>query len=147
IHAPFTLEEATVLPLSSLTQEIARLQNSIRHLQMSQIAIRQHILASEVTDEELESAVQENERAIAAQEERITLIERAIERKGGAAASGHYAVGAVTMNGRPVPREPPVEQPPPAEPSQRGQGRDAPPERTEDGMEMEMDGGEDGVYL
>ncbi|KZT62200.1 hypothetical protein CALCODRAFT_490384 [Calocera cornea HHB12733] len=95
---PFTLEEATLLPFGTLTQEIARLQHSISHLQRSQIALKQH-LTSEVPDAELVDAVLHNEQAILAQNERITLIEHAIAQKGGASASGHYAIDARTRNG------------------------------------------------
>ncbi|EJU06031.1 hypothetical protein DACRYDRAFT_60557, partial [Dacryopinax primogenitus] len=84
---PFTLEQASLLPFATLTAEIARVQNSIVHLQRSQVVLREALEGER--DEVLEQAVEENERAISAQEERIMLLHRAIEEKGGA-GNGHY---------------------------------------------------------
>ncbi|KAF8663491.1 hypothetical protein AX16_001059 [Volvariella volvacea WC 439] len=60
---PFTLADAVQLDVSTITQEIARLQDSIRRLKETQTAL-QEIASStpsgEVVDPEYERAIEEN---------------------------------------------------------------------------------------
>ncbi|KAL1747716.1 hypothetical protein HDZ31DRAFT_31275 [Schizophyllum fasciatum] len=88
-HAqPFTLEQAVHLDVAIINEEIARLQNSLQHLNETQSLLRTH-LASE-TDPDLKQALEENEEVIASQTERISILRMALTQKGIPAMSAHY---------------------------------------------------------
>ncbi|BGP01788.1 hypothetical protein RTG_01780 [Rhodotorula toruloides ATCC 204091] len=99
-HAqPVTLAQLRLIEADSLVPEIARLENSIAHLDRSnqelRDAVREEQAGTDGVDEdavrEFEAAIQENEETIAAQHERITMIRLALEEKIGVdAANPHY---------------------------------------------------------
>lgn len=75
-------EALTTLPLSSLYAKISELQNSIAHLERSNVEIRQFIDESADQDPELEDAINENGTVINNMTERIGLVEAELERRG-----------------------------------------------------------------
>ncbi|GAA5989270.1 hypothetical protein JCM11641_003857 [Rhodosporidiobolus odoratus] len=113
---PVTLPELRQLEPELLTAEVSRLQNSIQHLEQSNVELGE--FAREARDEEgdsegageMDSAREENEGTIAAQRERITMIRLVLEEKIGVDASNpHYQLpsssssySASAMSGPPV---------------------------------------------
>ncbi|KAI0732931.1 hypothetical protein C8Q72DRAFT_73158 [Fomitopsis betulina] len=84
---PFTLQEAVALDVSVLTEEIARLQNSLQHLRKTQNELQ---LATDTDhDPELLNALEENNEVIGSQEERISILRMALSQKG-IPMSSHY---------------------------------------------------------
>jgi len=82
---PFSFSEALQLDPGTITEEIARLQNSLKHLKETQDELRP------LTDDpELAQALRENEAVIASQEERINMLNVALIEKGVIASGGHY---------------------------------------------------------
>ncbi|KAK4686434.1 hypothetical protein P7C73_g3689, partial [Tremellales sp. Uapishka_1] len=90
-NQPFTLAEAITLDISVLTAEIHRLENSIRHLEETQLELREFL--EEEQDTDILLAVEENELVIGSQRERIMLIKIALMNKVGKEGLEHYGLG------------------------------------------------------
>ncbi|KAK0230911.1 hypothetical protein IW262DRAFT_1341163 [Armillaria fumosa] len=89
---PFTLNQAIQLDIPVMTEEIARLQNSLQHLRETQELLGQHIAENpNEQDADIENAFKENETVIGSQEERVAMLKMAISEKGVNPGS-HYAV-------------------------------------------------------
>ncbi|KAI0269140.1 hypothetical protein BC834DRAFT_613903 [Gloeopeniophorella convolvens] len=88
---PFSFSEALKLDPATITEEIARLQNSLKHLKQTQDELRPYL-----DDPELAQASRENEGVIASQEERISMLTMALVEKGVVASGGHYEVAQTT---------------------------------------------------
>ncbi|KAJ7368401.1 hypothetical protein DFH08DRAFT_675785 [Mycena albidolilacea] len=89
---PFTLSEAKLLDLETITTEIARLQNSLQRLGETQDMLRAHaasVQPGEEVDPEITKAIEENETVIGSQSERISMLKMALLDKGIVAGS-HY---------------------------------------------------------
>lgn len=84
---PFTLAEATALDVPVISEEISRLQNSLKYLRETQEALK--AVLAETTDAEIAEAFEENEIVIGSQEERITILKMAMTEKGIISGS-HY---------------------------------------------------------
>ncbi|KAG8984567.1 hypothetical protein FRB90_005223 [Tulasnella sp. 427] len=116
---PFSLEVAEQLSVPEITGEIARLQNSLKHLQSTQTELEPYISGSE-RDQDLVNAYEENRQTIASQEERITMLRFALERKGASfAANPHYQLSDATAR-----QEPPASSAPTAPPTVSDQETD-----------------------
>ncbi|KAL0572045.1 hypothetical protein V5O48_009923, partial [Marasmius crinis-equi] len=80
---PFTLAEAILFDVSTITEEISRLQNSLQHLRQTQELLQEAIESdSGEGDAEVKAAFDENQQVIPAQEERITILKLALTEKG-----------------------------------------------------------------
>ncbi|KAG6821626.1 hypothetical protein H0H93_000135 [Arthromyces matolae] len=81
---PFTYLEALKLDVAVITEEIARLQNSLLHLKHTQAILQECIDAepSTTVDPELTNALEENKTVIGSQEERILLLKLVLTEKG-----------------------------------------------------------------
>ncbi|EEB94177.1 hypothetical protein MPER_07053 [Moniliophthora perniciosa FA553] len=85
---PFTLSEAAQFDVSTITEEISRLQNSLHHLRQTQELLREALDTD--SDIEVKAAFDENEQVITvtelfvrpAQEERIMILKLALAEKG-----------------------------------------------------------------
>ncbi|KAJ7179040.1 hypothetical protein C8R46DRAFT_1072286 [Mycena filopes] len=91
---PFTLSEARLLDVQTVTEEIARLQNSIQHLTETQKLLREYVGSvqpGEEVDREITKAIEENETVIGSQSERISILKIALADKGIVAGS-HYDI-------------------------------------------------------
>ncbi|KAJ7276497.1 hypothetical protein B0H12DRAFT_1085700 [Mycena haematopus] len=91
---PFSLGEAKLLDVETITEEIARLQNSLQRLGETQSMLREHVAAmqpSEEVDPEITKAIEENETVIGSQSERISMLKMALLDKGIVAGS-HYDI-------------------------------------------------------
>ncbi|ESK96067.1 hypothetical protein Moror_7412 [Moniliophthora roreri MCA 2997] len=86
---PFTFSEAVQFDVSTITEEISRLQNSLRHLRQTQELLKEALDTG--PDVEVKAAFDENEQVIPAQEERITILKLALAEKGIEMGS-HYDV-------------------------------------------------------
>ncbi|KAK7470532.1 hypothetical protein VKT23_001957 [Stygiomarasmius scandens] len=88
---PFTLSEAIALDVSTITEEIARLQNSLKHLNETQEFLKEAIGAesTDTVDPELTQAYEENQVVIGSQEERISILKLALTEKG-VSTGTHY---------------------------------------------------------
>lgn len=86
---PFTLSQAVGLDVSTITEEIARLQNSLSHLRSTQEQLKDAL--AEDPDPEFTKAVEENQVTIGSQEERISILRMALAEKG-VLMNEHYAV-------------------------------------------------------
>ncbi|KAJ7908255.1 hypothetical protein B0H13DRAFT_1474647, partial [Mycena leptocephala] len=89
---PFTLAEARLLDVETITEEIARLQNSLQRLGETQDMLREHVASiqpGEEVDPEIAKAIEENETVIGSQSERISILKIALADKGIIAGS-HY---------------------------------------------------------
>ncbi|KAJ7094667.1 hypothetical protein B0H15DRAFT_133815 [Mycena belliarum] len=87
---PFTLAEAGLLDVETITGEIARLQNSIQRLNVTQEMLRDHATSIQPeVDSEIDKAIEENETVIGSQSERISILKMALADKGISAGS-HY---------------------------------------------------------
>ncbi|KAF9446949.1 hypothetical protein P691DRAFT_803248 [Macrolepiota fuliginosa MF-IS2] len=87
---PFTLTEAIGLDVSVITDEIARLHNSLKHLRETQDMLREYQLTEE-PDPEIRKALEENEVVIGSQTERISILKMALKEKG-VLDNRHYEV-------------------------------------------------------
>ncbi|KIM90879.1 hypothetical protein PILCRDRAFT_811373 [Piloderma croceum F 1598] len=87
---PFTLEQAILLDVAVLSEEITRLQNSLQHLKGTQEELRQHVATSSSPDPDFIEAILENEEVIGSQEERVVILRLALAHKGASTNSGHY---------------------------------------------------------
>lgn len=83
---PFTLQEAAHFDISTITEEISRLDNSLAHLRETQTVLQEY--KDSDPDVELVKAYEENKIVIEAQEERISILRQALSEKG---LSSHYA--------------------------------------------------------
>ncbi|KAF8165263.1 hypothetical protein B0H34DRAFT_230861 [Crassisporium funariophilum] len=88
---PFTLAEAIGLDVSVISEEISRLQNSLKYLKETQELLRESLLVFGDPDPELTEAYEDNH---GSQEERITILKMALTEKGIVAGS-HYDVPAL----------------------------------------------------
>ncbi|THV08444.1 hypothetical protein K435DRAFT_847305 [Dendrothele bispora CBS 962.96] len=81
---PFSLAEAIALDVSTISEEIARLQNSLKHLNETQQFLKEIIEAEnpETVDADLTKAYEENQTVIGSQEERISMLKLALTEKG-----------------------------------------------------------------
>ncbi|KAF4619894.1 hypothetical protein D9613_005301 [Agrocybe pediades] len=77
---PFTLAEAVKLDVSTITEEISRLQNSLKHLNETQDIIEASLKEEE--DSDLRKAMDENREVIGSQQERISILRMALTEKG-----------------------------------------------------------------
>lgn len=59
---PFTIEQARQLDVSTITQEITRLENSLNHLEETQAALRAAL--EDGHDQDLANALAENEEGV-----------------------------------------------------------------------------------
>jgi len=84
---PFSLSEAVQLDVAVLTEEIARLQNSLQHLKRTQEQLEEATASD--PDPEFTKAIEENSLVIGSQEERINILKMALAEKGVVAGS-HY---------------------------------------------------------
>ncbi|KAI9512190.1 hypothetical protein F5148DRAFT_1164688 [Russula earlei] len=82
---PFSFSDALKFDHATITEEIARLQNSLQRLENTQHELRAH-----PDDPELAQALRENEAVIASQEERINMLSLALAEKGVVASGSHY---------------------------------------------------------
>jgi len=89
---PFTIAQAIEFDVSVITEEIARLQNSITHLKGTQQLIQTH-LETEGDDAELAAVLRENEEVIASQQERISMLQFVL-RERGITGIEHYTLPA-----------------------------------------------------
>ncbi|TFK91495.1 hypothetical protein K466DRAFT_467086, partial [Polyporus arcularius HHB13444] len=87
---PFTLEEARLLAVPIITEEISRLQNSLSHLQRTQEELKE-ALTTAPGDPDLTEAFEENEVVIGSQNERITMLQIVLNEKG-VRMGAHYDV-------------------------------------------------------
>ncbi|KAH9853515.1 hypothetical protein C2E23DRAFT_728423 [Lenzites betulinus] len=94
---PFTLEEARLLAVPIISEEISRLQNSLLHLQRTQDELRD-ALATSPGDTDLTQAFEENEDVIGSQKERITILRMVLVEKG-VPMSAHYDLQAGNPRG------------------------------------------------
>jgi len=92
---PFTLTEAIQFDVSLITEEIARLQNSLQLLRQTQELLREHAATEPEVDVEISKAIEENEVVIGSQEERIGILKMALSEKGIIAGS-HYDLAAIS---------------------------------------------------
>ncbi|KAI0307317.1 hypothetical protein B0F90DRAFT_1687294 [Multifurca ochricompacta] len=74
---PFSYSEALRFDPTTITEEIARLQNSLRRLKHTQDELCVH-----PNDPELVEVLRENEAVIASQEERVQMLNMALVEKG-----------------------------------------------------------------
>ncbi|KAG5724962.1 hypothetical protein E4T56_gene12490 [Termitomyces sp. T112] len=81
---PFTLAEAIKIDVAVITEEITRLQNSLRHLNQTQTTLQEYINEepSNDVDSEIIKALEENKTVIGSQEERIFILKLALSDKG-----------------------------------------------------------------
>ncbi|VDC07321.1 unnamed protein product [Peniophora sp. CBMAI 1063] len=105
---PFTLHEAVQLEPGVIADEIARLQNSLKHLKQTQDEL--HSFAREDPgDDDIKEAVSENETTIGSQEERITMLKLALVEKGVILPSSHYTLPGERVHDPPPPTSAPAE--------------------------------------
>ncbi|PAV20856.1 tspO MBR family domain-containing [Pyrrhoderma noxium] len=111
---PFTFAQALELDIPEITQEISRLENSLAHLNHTQIFLREHISEEHgEEDQGLTDALKENDEVIASQKERITILKLVLEEKGVNTKSAHYSatpgsvpnIGSVDSERRQQPAE------------------------------------------
>jgi len=81
---PFTLADAVNLDVAVITEEITRLQNSLRHLKQTQATLQEYIEFESPADvdPEVTKALEENKTVIGSQEERILMLKLALTEKG-----------------------------------------------------------------
>ncbi|KAF8268218.1 hypothetical protein EI94DRAFT_1829598 [Lactarius quietus] len=85
IFIPVIITSASQLDPTTITDEITRLQNSLRHLKRTQDELRAYS-----DGPELALALRENDAVIASQEERIYMLNMALIENGVISSSGHY---------------------------------------------------------
>ncbi|EJD01120.1 uncharacterized protein FOMMEDRAFT_36524, partial [Fomitiporia mediterranea MF3/22] len=90
-HAqPFTYAQAHRFETPTITEEITRLENSLFHLNRTQVELNAHLTGSPEEDRELLEAITENEAVIGSQTERISMLKLVLEERGITANSEHY---------------------------------------------------------
>lgn len=100
---PFTLEQAVHLDVPIISEEIARLQNSLSLLRSTQEQLKE---ANEADpDPEFVKAIEENDEVIGSQEERVSILRMALAAKGIPMSDTHYSLDPpTTCNTRTVER-------------------------------------------
>ncbi|KIY67947.1 hypothetical protein CYLTODRAFT_422072 [Cylindrobasidium torrendii FP15055 ss-10] len=120
---PFSLLEAISLDVAVITEEIARLQDSLRRLRETQDILTEHL--REENDVDISKAVEENIVTIASQEERVEMLKVALKEKG-VVYNPHYDL--------------PTSKPPataaPARPVGNGLDDDDPLEENDNGLHL-----------
>ncbi|KAJ7638911.1 hypothetical protein FB45DRAFT_1055121 [Roridomyces roridus] len=90
---PFTLTEAKLLDVQTITEEITRLQNSLQRLDETQKMLREYVASIKAgeapADPEITKALEENVAVIGSQTERISILKMALADIGIIAGS-HY---------------------------------------------------------
>jgi len=99
---PFSFSDALKFDPATITEEISRLENSLKHLKRTQDELGAHS-----DDPELAQALRENEAVIASQEERISMLNLALTEKGVVASVGHYESTQAPANSARQPLAPP----------------------------------------
>ncbi|KAF5390706.1 hypothetical protein D9757_002704 [Collybiopsis confluens] len=92
---PFTLSEAALLDVLTISEEITRLQLSLRRLMDTQAMLKQVIQEAgspEEADADIVQAFKENQGVIGSQEERILILKLALSDKGVGTAATHYDI-------------------------------------------------------
>ncbi|KAH9077340.1 hypothetical protein EDB83DRAFT_2349561 [Lactarius deliciosus] len=82
---PFSFSDALKFDVATITEEITRLQNSLRHLNRTQDELRAYS-----DGPELAQVLRENEAVIASQEERVSMLNMALIEKGVVTSGSHY---------------------------------------------------------
>ncbi|KAH9045569.1 hypothetical protein EDB85DRAFT_1848629, partial [Lactarius pseudohatsudake] len=82
---PFSFSDALKFDVATITEEITRLQNSLRHLKRTQDELRTYS-----DGPELAQVLRENEAVIASQEERVSMLNMALIEKGVVTSGSHY---------------------------------------------------------
>ncbi|KAJ4481653.1 hypothetical protein C8J55DRAFT_512228 [Lentinula edodes] len=98
-NQPFTLSEAILLDISTISEEITRLQYSIKRLRETQETLQEVIDEAEspgAVDVEIVQAFKENQEVIGSQEERILILKLALADKG-VSSGAHYDVDTSTQ--------------------------------------------------
>ncbi|PFH52802.1 hypothetical protein AMATHDRAFT_1845 [Amanita thiersii Skay4041] len=94
---PFTFAEAAALDVSIISEEIARLRNSLTHLQETQRILEEEIASQGAdADSELTTAFQENKNVIGSQQERISMLQLALHKKG--VIDEHYTASGLSSS-------------------------------------------------
>lgn len=139
---PFTFEQATLLDVPVIFEEIARLQNSLQHLKRTQDELQAFVDDSE-KDPDIVQALEENRTVIGSQEERIDMLKMALSHKGVHTGVGsHYELSndqALVMT--PVLSTVPTQESTTSQPHINR----TPPSHAQSGNGLEDD--EDGVFL
>ncbi|TCD68193.1 hypothetical protein EIP91_011365 [Steccherinum ochraceum] len=99
---PFTVAEAARLDVPIITEEIARLEHSINHLERTQTELSE-FLANEPDDEDFSQAFAENRDVIGSQKERIAMLRLALSEKGIPTNNPHYEPALPTSTSQPTP--------------------------------------------
>jgi len=81
---PFSFSEALKLDPTTVTDEITRLQNSLKHLKRTQDELRAYSDGPELAE-----VLRENDAVIASQEERVYMLNMTLIEKGVISSSGH----------------------------------------------------------
>ncbi|KAL0949451.1 hypothetical protein HGRIS_009506 [Hohenbuehelia grisea] len=116
---PFGLAQAIALDVPTITEEIARLENSLKHLRQTQEILRESLDSSDPADEELSKAYEENKTVMyvppripkrcssppwtigsASQEERILMLKLALSEKGVSSTAHYDAPSVVEQDGK-----------------------------------------------
>ncbi|EIW82125.1 hypothetical protein CONPUDRAFT_39601, partial [Coniophora puteana RWD-64-598 SS2] len=81
---PFTLADALLFDPSIISEEIARLQNSLTHLRHTQDDLKGHMNNSSdgAEDKDVSDALRENELTMSSQDERIFMLKLALTHHG-----------------------------------------------------------------
>ncbi|KAH9977948.1 hypothetical protein BGW80DRAFT_1456085 [Lactifluus volemus] len=106
---PATITEGSAsqfITYLKLTTQIARLQNSLRHLKRTQDELSAHSEHDDDHDAELTLALKENEAVIASQEERVDMLNLALVEKGVITSSSHYGPAQNSASVAPQPQPP-----------------------------------------
>jgi len=82
---PFSFSDALKLDPATITEEITRLQNSLRHLKRTQDELRAYS-----DGPELAQVLRENDAVIESQEERVYMLNMALIEKGVVTSGSHY---------------------------------------------------------
>ncbi|KAK7695895.1 hypothetical protein QCA50_000534 [Cerrena zonata] len=77
---PFTLEQARLLDVPIIVEEIYRLQNSLKLLGATQQELKEAI--AESPDPEFSQALEENDQTIGSQQERVSMLKMVLTEKG-----------------------------------------------------------------
>jgi len=94
---PFTLAEAAALDVSVISEEISRLENSLKYLSETQEVLKAALAeTTESPDAEIAEALEENRVVMGSQEERITILKMAITEKGIIPGS-HYDLAPISQ--------------------------------------------------
>ncbi|THH32889.1 hypothetical protein EUX98_g1279 [Antrodiella citrinella] len=134
---PFTVGQAVMLDVPTITEEISRIGNSLEHLRRTQSELLE-ALAEDPDDPDFRKAYEENEDVIGSQAERVSMLQLALTEKG-IPTSSHYDIAAVP------PAAPPTASRTPASPPQEEVTGPETPAATNGipAVELDEDGGID----